>query len=79
MFYGTQKMSHEDSVIAPIAALSLFTLSAAVMGYIFFYQPLQLFLEGKKKAGVDLFVRTTMIFAGVTVVILIILFSGSFF
>lgn len=77
MFYG---MDHagpaEDSIIAPIAMISLFTLSAAVMGYVFLSQPLQLYLDDKKKEAVDLFLRTVAIFAGLTVIILIVFFSG---
>ena len=38
-----------DTFGAPLAFLSLFTLSAAVMAYLFLYQPLQLFIMGKKK------------------------------
>ena len=35
--------------VAPILVISLFTLSAAVMGYVFCYQPLRLYLDGKKE------------------------------
>ena len=76
MFYGTKNAPQEDSVIAPIAILSLFTLSAAVMGYIFLYQSLQLFLDGKKKEAIDLFLKTVAVFAGITVLALLLLFSG---
>ena len=34
--------------ITPIMMLSMFTLSAAVIGYVFCYQPLRLYLDGKK-------------------------------
>jgi hypothetical protein len=76
MFYGGKHGGPDTSVIAPIAVLSLFTLSAAVMGYLFLYQTLQLFLEDKKKKAVDLFLQTVAVFAGVTVVALGLLFSG---
>ncbi|KKQ74340.1 MAG: hypothetical protein US96_C0034G0001, partial [Candidatus Woesebacteria bacterium GW2011_GWB1_38_5b] len=53
MYYGTQfSGTNDNSVLAPIAALSLFSLSAAVMGYIFLFQPLQLYFDGKKKEAV---------------------------
>ena len=78
MYYGSNYAGQaEDSVFAPIAMISLFTLSAAVMGYLFLSQPLQLYLDDKKKEAVDLFVRTVAIFAGVTVVLLIVFFSGA--
>lgn len=77
MFYGsTHPGPADDSFFAPIALISLFTLSAAVMGYIFLGQPLQLYLDDKKKEAVNLFLRTVAIFAGLTVVMLIIFFSG---
>jgi hypothetical protein len=46
------------------------------MAFLFFYQPLQLFIEGKKKKAVNLFVRTVGVFAVFTALILILLFSG---
>lgn len=65
-----------DTAIAPIVFLSLLTLSVAVMATIFFYQPLQLFIEGKKKQAVTLFVQTVGVFAAFTAVVLALLFSG---
>lgn len=65
-----------DTILAPVVFLSMFTLSTAVMAYLFFYQPLQLFIDGKKKAGLDLFVKTVGAFAAFTVVVLALLFSG---
>ena len=65
-----------DTIGAPITFLSLFTLSAAVMTYLFLYSPLQLFIEGKKKEAVHLFAHTVGIFAVFTVVVLILLLSG---
>lgn len=65
-----------DTFGAPLTMLSLFTLSAAVMTYIFLYQPVQLFIDGKKKQAVNLFVRTVGIFAVFTAVILVLLLSG---
>lgn len=76
MYYGTGIVGSVKSVIAPIAVLSLFTLSAAVMGYIFLFQPLQLYLDGKKKESVNLFSKTLCVFALLTFVIFIIFFSG---
>lgn len=76
MTFVTQPLKNKpDTFFAPIIFLSLLTLSVAVMGYLFFYQPLQLFIEGKKKEAVDLFVKTVGVFAALTVVGLILLFS----
>ena len=76
MFYGTEHSSPVKSVVVPIAMLSLFTLSALVMGFIFGSEPLQLYLDGKKKEAVRLFLQTVAVFAAVTIVLLAILFSG---
>ena len=65
-----------DTFFAPIAALSVLTLSVTVMAFMFFYQPLQLFIEGKKKQALNLFIRTVGIFAVITTVVVILLFSG---
>lgn len=65
-----------DTAFAPVVFLSLLTLSVTVMAFLFFYQPLQLFIEGKKKEAVNLFVKTVGVFAAFTAVVLILLFSG---
>lgn len=65
-----------DTFFAPITALTVLTLSVAVMAYLFFYQPVMLFIEGKKKQAVDLFVKTVGIFAVFTVIVLILLSTG---
>ncbi len=77
MTFVTQPLKNKpDTFFAPITALFVLTLSAAVMAYLFFYQPLLLFIEGKKKEAVNLFVKTVGIFAAITAVVLILLFSG---
>ena len=76
MFYGPQIAKPTQSIIVPIGVLSLFSLSAAVMAYIFGYQPVLLFLDNKKKQAVDLFLKTVGVFAGITFLILVLLFSG---
>jgi hypothetical protein len=65
-----------DTLLAPITALFLLTLSTAVMAYLFFYQPLQLFMAGKKQLAAKLFVQTVGVFAGLTSMVLLLLFSG---
>lgn len=71
MFYGSNLAPAKDTVLAPIAMISLFTLSAAVMGYLFVGQPLQLYLDGKKKEAVDFFFKTTSVFGVLTLATLI--------
>ena len=76
MFYGTEHTKSVNSVIVPIFVLSLFSLSAAFMGYFFLYQPVLLYLDGKKKEATKLFVQTILVFAGITAVIFTLLISG---
>lgn len=49
----------EDTVLAPVAFLLLFTLSAAIVGLLVFGRPVMLYLDGKKKEAMN--------FAGTTV------------
>ncbi len=65
-----------DTAFAPLVVLSLLTLSAATMAYIFFYQPVQMLIEGKKKEAVNLFIGTVGVFAVFTAIVLALLFSG---
>jgi len=77
MTFGTKPLSNKpDTFFAPVVFLSLLTLSVAVMAFLFFYAPLQLFIDGKKKEALDLFVKTVAIFAVFTAIALILLFSG---
>ena len=78
MNWGTKMVSHPNTFIAPIAVISLFTLSAAVMGYIFCYQPAQLYFDDKKKQAVNLFLRTVAVFGCITALTLVVLFTGVF-
>lgn len=77
MTFVTQPLKNKpDTFFAPVTVLFVLTLSVSVMAYLFFYQPLILFIEGKKKEAVNLFVKTVAFFATITVIILILLFSG---
>ena len=69
MNWGTGLVAGKgDTLVAPIAMISIFTLSAAVMGYLFCYTPIVLFLEGKKKQGVQVFLQTVGVFGVLTAV-----------
>lgn len=65
MFYGSH-LGGEETVLIPVAILSLFVLSAAVMACLFFYQPLLLVLDGKRQEAVSLVVRTILSFGAIT-------------
>ena len=76
MNFGTKLVPHPNSFIAPIAVISLFTLSAAIMGFIFLYQPWQLYFDGKRKSAVKLFLQTVLVFGCLTAIALALLFTG---
>jgi hypothetical protein len=77
MTFMTEPLRNKpDTFFAPIVFLSMLTLSVAVMAFLFFYQPIMLFIEGKKKEAVNFFIKTVGIFAAITVVFLALLFSG---
>ncbi len=63
MNWASNNVFMENSLLMPVMIISLFTLSAALMGYVFCYQPLRLYLDGKKEEAVKLFIQTIAIFA----------------
>ena len=75
MNFGSTHAPKDNPPLAAIAVISLFTLSAAVMGYLFCYQPAQLYFEGKKKEAVRLFLKTVAVFALITVILFGLLFN----
>lgn len=74
MYYAPRLVGPAESVLVPIAILSLFVLSAAIMGYIFCYEPIQLFLENKKKEALNLFLKTVGVMGIITVAIFCVAF-----
>src|SRR3989344_5352184 len=59
----TSFSSSEDTILIPMAMLSLFVLSAAVMGFLFVFEPTRLLLENKKQESVRFFAKTVGTFA----------------
>lgn len=64
-----------DTILAPMAMLSLLVLSVALMGYIFFFQPIQMYLDGQKHEAAELFTKTLGVFATITGIVLIVAFT----
>jgi hypothetical protein len=52
-----------DTILIPMTMLSLFVLSAGVMGLLFVYTPGQLFLDNHRKEALTFFFRTLGTFA----------------
>ncbi len=65
----------DDTVLAPIAMLSLLVLSVAFMAFMFFYRPVALLLDGKRDEAVAFFARTLAAFALITAIVLAIGFA----
>ena len=77
MFYGPRIVGpREDTIIVPIAMISLFTFSVAVMAFIFFYQPFQLYFAGEKKTAAHLFLKTVLAFGCITLLAFGAMISG---
>jgi hypothetical protein len=73
-FYAPHSLEQSVGVGMPILMLSLFTLSAALMAYLFFYEPLRLLLVGDAPKAMSFFLKTLASFAGITALILLTLF-----
>lgn len=76
-FYGTKYLASGgkmDTLLAPITMLSLFVLSAAVMGALIFGKPLLLYFDNFKKEAVSLAFYTIGFFSVATFIFLILLF-----
>jgi len=64
----------DESLLVPIAGLSLFVLSAAVMGFLFVYEPLRLYFEGQKEKALPFFLKTLGCFAVIVFILFFVLF-----
>ncbi len=74
--YGpTYVRDKPDTIFAPMAMLSLLVLSVAIMGYLFFMQPILIYLEGQKREAIEFFARTLAGFAALTIAIVLAAFS----
>lgn len=73
---STQLGSKPDTFFAPVIFLSLLTTSVVMMAYLFFYQPIKLFVLGKKQEALQLFAKTTLAFGIITTIGLTLLLAG---
>lgn len=74
--YGMRTSRVSETFVVPVIMISIFTLSAAIMGFLFGYQPFQLYFDGKKKEAITLFLQTTAVFGTITLAIALLFFSG---
>jgi hypothetical protein len=55
--------SQDGTFVIPMTVLSMFVLSAAVMGFLFLSEPVSLLVENKKREAVVFFGKTVGFFA----------------
>ncbi len=73
LYFGGTIAQPEDTILIPMAMLSLFTLSAAVMATVFFYQPVALLIKGETEPAFKLALHTIGYFAIITATLFLIL------
>lgn len=56
-----------DNILGSLAALSLFVFSAAIMAFLFFYRPVSLLIENKKREAISFFLKTLGTFGVLTI------------
>lgn len=59
-----------DTLLDGMGMISLVVFSAAVMAFLFFYQPVLRLVENKKAEAVSYFLKTLGIFGVITVIVL---------
>ncbi len=59
----TSHLALKETILNPMLALSLFVLSAAVMGFLFLSEPLTLYLDGHKQEALVFFGKIVGFFA----------------
>ncbi|MDB4991898.1 MAG: hypothetical protein JWL75_143 [Parcubacteria group bacterium] len=59
-----------DTLLDSIGLLSLVVFSAAVMAFLFFYQPIVKLVENKRAEAVSYFLKTLGVFGVITLVVL---------
>jgi hypothetical protein len=69
----------QKTLIIPMGMLGLFVLSAAIMGYLFAYEPFRLYFSDQKEAALRFFLQTVGIFACFVALFLVLGFGLSFF
>jgi hypothetical protein len=63
-----------QTILIPMAMLGLFVLSAAIMGFLFLYEPLHLYMENRKQEAVAFFAKVVGIFACFVILFVVLLF-----
>jgi hypothetical protein len=62
------------TIIIPMVMLALFVLSAAIMGFLFLYEPLQLYFDNHKQEALSFFGKVVGFFACFVILFLVLMF-----
>lgn len=68
------RFEEPETLLVPLAMISLLVLSVLVMSYCFFFSPIQMYLDGQKKEAVSLFTKSVAAFASIVAMFLGTLF-----
>lgn len=71
---GGALKDQNETIIIPMTMLSLFVLSAAVMGFLFLSEPLYLLAENRKQEAITFFAKVVGFFACFVAVFTVLLF-----
>jgi len=69
-FIESVRRDTPDTILDGLGVISLFVFSAAVMAFLFFYQPALRLIDNKRSEAVTYFLQTLGIFGLITVVVL---------
>jgi hypothetical protein len=61
----------QETILLPMGVLGVLVFSVALMAYVFFYQPAMMFFDGKREAGIKLFLQTVAVFGVATAAVII--------
>lgn len=74
LYYGPKLVGEVEGVFVPVAMLSLFVLSATITGFMFLYQPVQMYLAGEREGASALLLKTVGVFGVFTALIFTFIF-----
>ena len=74
MYFGGQaKLGRANIILVRITMLLIFVFSASLTGYLLFGKPILMYLNGKKKEAMSLFIYTISVFSLITLVFIVLL------
>lgn len=71
-FIESLRHTTPDTLLDGMGVMSLAVFSAAVMAFLFFYRPVLMLIEHKKREAMSYFLKTLGIFGAVTILILVL-------